>query len=128
MGEMDASGGYDCMTAACKIGPCVIDGAFYGQKSCVGMSLDLLTKMDADARFIAAAKKMSEALEKTLANNAALANVLNKAIDRFTDTDNDMVPPNHELQTWLFQARVCLRHLTENEVIKEALTSAGYEF
>lgn len=72
LGSFEESGGYDCMTAAVKIGPATLDGHTYGQKPCESMTPDAMAKMLADARFIAAAPDMAKALEDCYAGLSAL--------------------------------------------------------
>lgn len=67
---------------------------------------------EANAAFIVRAVNLHDemvgALEREHAANNAILVVLGEAYDRFTD--NDMIPPNHKLKTWLASTRTCLKH------------------
>lgn len=63
LGEWDDHLGYDCMTGGVRAGPVVLDGGGYGQKSCQPISAEGLARIMADARLIAAAPELREALE-----------------------------------------------------------------
>lgn len=66
LGEYEDALGYDCMTGGVKVGPVYLDGAQYGQKTCAEIEADQLARMMADARLIAAAPDLLEALEGIL--------------------------------------------------------------
>ena len=66
LGEYENALGYDCMTGGVKAGPVYLDGAQYGQKTCAEIEADQLARMMADARLIAAAPDLLEALEGIL--------------------------------------------------------------
>ena len=66
LGEYENALGYDCMTGGVKVGPVYLDGAQYGQKTCAEIEADQLARMMADARLIAAAPDLLEALEGIL--------------------------------------------------------------
>lgn len=60
---------------------------------------------EANARLIAAAPDLFSALQSCIARHDAMLGVLSAAYDRLTD--NDMIPANHKLQTWIKQAQLC---------------------
>lgn len=67
--EYDDCSGYDCMTGGISIGPrghgpAHLDGASYGQGRCQPIKPDALERMEADARLIAAAPDLLDALVK----------------------------------------------------------------
>lgn len=64
VGEYDDYLGYDSMTGGVRVGPVVLDGGDYGQKSCEPISEDQLARMMADARLIAAAPDMLALLKE----------------------------------------------------------------
>ncbi len=66
IGEYSDTLGYDCMTGAIRVGPLMLDGADYGQRSCEKISADGLARMMADAHLIAAAHDMLSALQDGL--------------------------------------------------------------
>jgi hypothetical protein len=65
-GEFREMGGYDCMTAGVRAGPANLDGADYGQQRCIDMEPDAQARMMADARLIAAAPELAEALQEVM--------------------------------------------------------------
>lgn len=67
VGEYDDYLGYDCMTGGVRAGPVVLDGGSYGQKSCLPIEPAQLDRLMADARLIAAAPELLEALRLSLA-------------------------------------------------------------
>lgn len=54
--------GYDCMYGGIRVGPIVLDGATYGQRSCQPIPSDGLDRMQCDALLIAAAPEMLQLL------------------------------------------------------------------
>lgn len=63
LGEFDDCGGYDCIYAGITAGPVTLDGGDYGQHACQVMDLKARACMEADARLIAAAPELLDALE-----------------------------------------------------------------
>ena len=61
--EYSDTGGYDCMTGGIQAGPVTLDGADYGQEWCAAENETCPPQMMADARLIAAAPELLEALE-----------------------------------------------------------------
>jgi hypothetical protein len=64
--EYSDTGGYDCMTGGIQAGPVTLDGADYGQEWCAAENETCPPQMMADARLIAAAPELLEALEGLL--------------------------------------------------------------
>lgn len=62
VGELNESGGYDCMTAGVRVGNALLDGRIYGQGSCDELTPEIEAAMMEDARLIAAAPDLLEAL------------------------------------------------------------------
>lgn len=60
--EFDEMGGYDCMTSAFRVGSALLDGQEYGQTSCDPLTFEQLQEMTQDARLIAAAPFLLEAV------------------------------------------------------------------
>lgn len=63
IGEFDEILGYDCMTCGIRSGPVVLDGSNYGQERCEPIEDAAKEMMIADAKLIAAAPDLLEALE-----------------------------------------------------------------
>ena len=68
LGEFSEFGGYDMMTAGVRAGPANLDGAYpYGQKTNgTPMEPEAKSRMLADARLIAAAPELADALDNVL--------------------------------------------------------------
>jgi hypothetical protein len=67
-GEFSDYGGYDCMTAGVKCGPAFLDGSTYGQDPCEAMDSDDQARMMADAKMLAASKRLAEVLNDIVTN------------------------------------------------------------
>lgn len=62
LGELSETLGYDCMTAGVRAGPAVLDASDYGQRACYPLAPEVAERMMADARLIASAPELLEAL------------------------------------------------------------------
>jgi len=62
VGEFGDYAGYDCLTAGIQCGPAFLDGNEYGQDVCTAMLPEAQALMMADAKMLAASKKLAEAL------------------------------------------------------------------
>ena len=60
---LDENGGYDCMTAAIRIGKAVLDGRDYGQENCKDLTLEQRQQMEADASRIESCLKACSGIE-----------------------------------------------------------------
>jgi hypothetical protein len=63
VGEFDEWGGYDCMFAVVRVGHFKLDGCQYGQEPCEAMRPEAKAQMMADARLLAAAPELLDALK-----------------------------------------------------------------
>lgn len=64
LGEWDEHLGYDCMTGGVRVGPVLLDGADYGQRRCQPIQPADKARLLEDARLIAAAPDLLEALKE----------------------------------------------------------------
>ena len=59
--KFDEHDGYDCMTGGINVGPALLDGSKYGQKSNEPITPEQMAEMEKDARIIEAAPEMLDA-------------------------------------------------------------------
>jgi len=88
LGEWDENLGYDCMTSGICCGPAVLDGRDYFESYTEPLTPGAKEQMLADARLIAAAPELLDALQRIVKydtnNDNKLARIARAAIAKAT--------------------------------------------